>query len=108
MAGVGAAEVRNAGKLGYLGLGMMGFPMARRLLSAGHDVTVWNRSSGKAAALVEAGAKAAAPPRAVAAPANTIFMWLTDAAAAGKVVFGPNGLSTPSGQGKPAVALSSR
>src|SRR5216684_1092607 len=44
-------------KLGYLGLGMMGFPMTQRLVAAGHDVTVWNWSSGKAAALVEAGAK---------------------------------------------------
>jgi len=44
-------------KLGYLGLGMMGFPMTQRLVAAGHDVTVWNRSSGKAAALIEAGAK---------------------------------------------------
>ena len=40
--------------------------MTRRLIKAGHDVTVWNRSSGKAAALVEAGAKAAACPREVA------------------------------------------
>ncbi len=54
----------SAEKLGYLGLGMMGFPMTRRLLNAGHDVTVWNRSAGKAAALVEAGAKLAGPSRA--------------------------------------------
>ena len=39
-------------KLGYLGLGMMGFPMARRLIGAGYDITVWNRSSGKAAAVM--------------------------------------------------------
>ena len=59
MAGIGGADGRTAEKLGYLGLGMMGFPMTRRLLNAGHDVTVWNRSPGKAAALVEAGAKPA-------------------------------------------------
>ena len=57
----------QAEKLGYLGLGMMGFPMTRRLLDAGHDVTVWNRSPGKAAGLVEAGATPAATPREVAA-----------------------------------------
>ena len=56
----------NTEKLGYLGLGMMGFPMSRRLIKAGHDVTVWNRSAAKATALVEAGAKAAACPRDVA------------------------------------------
>ncbi len=59
----------QAEKLGYLGLGLMGIPMTRRLLSAGHDVTVWNRSPGKAAGLVEAGASLAATPRDVAASA---------------------------------------
>jgi 3-hydroxyisobutyrate dehydrogenase len=47
---------QQAEKLGYLGLGMIGFPMAHRLLDAGYDVAVWNRSAGKAAALFEAGA----------------------------------------------------
>ena len=41
MAGNGGAA--RAQRLGYLGLGMMGLPMTRRLLDAGHDVTVWNR-----------------------------------------------------------------
>ena len=107
MAEVRAAEVTNAERLGYLGLGMMGFPMARRLLNAGHDVAVWNRSSDKAAALVEAGAKAAAHPRDVAATASIIFTCLTDAAAVEAVVFGANGLATASGQGKLVVDFSS-
>jgi 6-phosphogluconate dehydrogenase (decarboxylating) len=46
-------------KLGYLGLGLMGLPMSRRLLNAGYDVTVWNRSADKAAALIEAGGQPA-------------------------------------------------
>ena len=54
---------QQAEKLGYLGLGMMGFPMARRLINAGYDPAVWNRSTGKAASLVEAGAKLKAHPR---------------------------------------------
>src|SRR5258708_14892231 len=107
MAEVRAAEVRNTEKLGYLGLGMMGFPMVRRLLNAGHDVTVWNRSSGKAAALVEAGAKVASHPRDVGATASIIFMCLTDAAAVEEVAFGANGLATASGQGKLLVDFSS-
>jgi len=98
---------RNAEKLGYLGLGMMGFPMTRRLMNAGYDVTVWNRSPGKAAALVEAGAKAAPNPCDVAATANIIFMCLTDAAAVDEVVFGPNGLATAAGSGKLVVDFSS-
>ena len=57
MAGV---DERRRAKLGYLGLGMMGFPMSRRLIQAGHDVMVWNRSAAKATALVEAGVLPAA------------------------------------------------
>jgi len=61
MAGTGDDKGSKAEKLGYLGLGMMGIPMARRLVNAGFDVTVWNRSTGKAKALAEAGAKLALP-----------------------------------------------
>jgi 3-hydroxyisobutyrate dehydrogenase len=107
MAAVGGADGKKAEKLGYLGLGMMGFPMTRRLINAGHDVTIWNRSSGKAAALVEAGAKLATQPRDVAATAGIIFMCLTDAAAVEEVVFGPDGLAVASGQGKLVVDFSS-
>jgi 3-hydroxyisobutyrate dehydrogenase len=76
-------------------------------VDAGHDVTVWNRSSGKATALVEAGAKLASLPREVAANASIIFMCLTDAAAVEDVVFGPDGLSTADGAGKLVVDFSS-
>ena len=107
MARVGEADGRQAEKLGYLGLGMMGFPMTRRLLDAGYDVTVWNRSPGKAAGPVEAGAKLAATPRDVAANADIIFMCLTDASAVEQVVFGPDGLAAASGGGKLVVDFSS-
>src|SRR5690348_1368789 len=52
-----AARAETAEKLGYVGLGMMGSPMARRLVGAGHDLTIWNRSPEKATGLIEAGAK---------------------------------------------------
>jgi 3-hydroxyisobutyrate dehydrogenase len=107
MAEIGETDARSAEKLGYLGLGMMGFPMTRRLVSAGHDVTVWNRSPGKAAALVAAGAKAALHPSDVAATASILFMCLTDAAAVEKVVFGPDGVATATGSGKLVVDFSS-
>src|SRR3981189_1159646 len=107
MAGVGEAGGKRAEKLGYLGRGMMGFPMARRLVNAGYDVTVWNRSSGKAAALVEAGAKLAPQPRDVAATASILFICLTDAAAVEEVVFGPDGLAAATGAGKLVVDFSS-
>src|ERR1700689_4256798 len=99
----GMADGTRTEKLGYLGLGMMGLPMSRRLIKAGHDVTVWNRSSAKAAALVEAGAKAAAWPREVASTAGVIFMCLTDAAAVEAVVFGRDGLAEIPGTDKLVV-----
>ena len=107
MAGIVGTDGADATKLGYLGLGMMGFPMTRRLLNAGHEVTVWNRSRGKATALIEAGAKAAANPREVAASAGIVFMCLTDAAAVEEVVFGADGLATVAGHGKLVVDFSS-
>jgi 3-hydroxyisobutyrate dehydrogenase len=107
MAAIDGTDARSAEKLGYLGLGMMGFPMTRRLVSAGYDVTVWNRSSGKAAALVEAGARLAPQPRDVAATTSILFMCLTDAAAVEEVVFGPDGLATATGSGKLVVDFSS-
>lgn len=98
---------RNSEKLGYMGLGMMGFPMSRRLVKAGHALAVWNRSAGKAKALVEAGATLAANPREVAASASIIFMCVTDAAAVENVVFGPEGLASVPGVGKLVVDFSS-
>ncbi len=107
MSGIDGADRQGAEKLGYLGLGLMGFPMARRLVKAGYDVTVWNRSAGKAATLVDAGAKPAGHPREVAAAASIIFMCLTDATAVEQVVFGPGGLAEVNGQGKLVVDFSS-
>jgi 3-hydroxyisobutyrate dehydrogenase len=97
----------QAEKLGYLGLGLMGIPMTRRLLNASHHVTVWNRSPGKAAGLIEAGARPAATPRDVAGNAEIIFMCLLDASAVEQVVFGPDGLASADGSGKLAVDFSS-
>src|SRR5438552_13593803 len=99
-AGMTMADGQHAEKLGYLGLGLMGLPMSRRLLNAGYDVTAWNRSAGKAASLVEAGAKLASSPRDVATAASIIFMCVTDARAVEEVVFGSEGLAAAPGVGK--------
>jgi 3-hydroxyisobutyrate dehydrogenase len=98
---------QGAERLGYLGLGLMGIPMARRLLQAGFDVSVWNRSAGKTAALAELSARPAASPSEVAATASIIFMCVTDAAAVEDVVFGPTGLANAPGNGKLVVDFSS-
>jgi 3-hydroxyisobutyrate dehydrogenase len=106
MTGTGAGG-RHDEKLGYLGLGMMGFPMARRLLGAGHEVVVWNRSAGKAKAVIEAGAKPASSPCELAAAVSIIFMCVTDAAAVEDVVFGADGIASVPGAGKVVVDFSS-
>ena len=107
MSGTGDGKTSKTERLGYLGLGMMGIPMAQRLVSAGFEVAVWNRSADKAKTLVEAGAKLAADPRSVAESASIIFMCVTDAGAVEDVVFGTNGLASVSGAGKLVVDFSS-
>ncbi|HWI86546.1 MAG TPA: NAD(P)-dependent oxidoreductase [Sphingomonas sp.] len=82
--------------IGFIGLGHMGAAMARNLLRAGHDVTVWNRSDEKTDALVADGAKRAASP-AEAARGETVHTMLADDRAVEAVTFGAEGIfSTPS------------
>jgi len=107
MTETGGDKGSKAERLGYLGLGMMGIPMARRLVSAGFEVAVWNRSADKAKPLVEAGAKLAADPGSVAKSASIIFMCVTDGGAVQDVVFGTNGLASVPGAGKLVVDFSS-
>jgi len=77
--------------IGFIGLGVMGAPMARNLLAAGHEVVTWNRSPGPLAALVEAGARPADGPGAVAAEAEVLITILSDDAAVRAVLGGPDG-----------------
>ncbi|MEM7460715.1 MAG: NAD(P)-dependent oxidoreductase [Pseudomonadota bacterium] len=66
-------------KTAFLGLGVMGYPMAGHLLKAGHDVTVWNRSAAKAKAWASAhGGTAAAMPAEAIADADFVFFCLGD------------------------------
>lgn len=65
-------------KITFLGTGIMGAPMARRLAGAGHDVTVWNRTVDKAQPLAEHGASVARDPAAAIAGAEVIVTMLTD------------------------------
>lgn len=59
-------------RIAFLGLGLMGAPMAANLLKAGHDVTVWNRTASKADPLVAAGATLAADPGTAAEGADAV------------------------------------
>ncbi|MFF8376183.1 NAD(P)-dependent oxidoreductase [Streptomyces sp. NPDC015661] len=69
-------------KIAFLGLGSMGLPMARRLLDAGHPLTVWNRTAAKADALVDDGAVRAATPAEAVRDADVVVTMLADPAAA--------------------------
>ena len=59
--------------IGFIGLALMGRPMAANLLKAGYDVTVWNRTASRADGLVAQGAKRAATPRDVATASEVVF-----------------------------------
>jgi len=78
-------------KIGFIGLGNMGEPMAMNLLKAGHDVTVYNRSAEKAKPLLKQGAHAAAT-LAEACRAEVVFTMLADDAAVESVTFGESGI----------------
>jgi 3-hydroxyisobutyrate dehydrogenase-like beta-hydroxyacid dehydrogenase len=63
----------------FLGLGVMGFPMAGHLIKAGHEVSVWNRTAAKASQwAAQYGGTAAATPRAAVAAADFVFLCLGD------------------------------
>jgi 3-hydroxyisobutyrate dehydrogenase-like beta-hydroxyacid dehydrogenase len=92
--------------LGYVGLGVMGGGVARRLLDAGHTVTVWNRTEDKAAPLLDAGARWAASPREVAEASEAVFTMVTNTAAVKAVTDGPHGILAGLGPGKIYVDMS--
>jgi 3-hydroxyisobutyrate dehydrogenase-like beta-hydroxyacid dehydrogenase len=78
--------------LGFVGLGVMGQGIVPRLLAAGHAVTGWNRSTQKAAPLIDRGMAFADTPRAVAAASEIVFSCLTDGTAVRTVALGENGI----------------
>ncbi|MEV6770228.1 NAD(P)-dependent oxidoreductase [Nocardia sp. NPDC051030] len=78
-------------KIAFLGAGRMGLGMAARMMSAGHEVTVYNRSPEKAAELVEAGAVLAETPRIAAAQADAIISMVADDDASRRVWLGDDG-----------------
>lgn len=93
-------------KLGIAGTGKMGSAIARRLLSLGHEVTVWNRTQERAQPLLKDGAKWAATPAAVTAASEAVITILTDAKALDDVYFGADGLLSQGAQGKLFIEMS--
>jgi 3-hydroxyisobutyrate dehydrogenase-like beta-hydroxyacid dehydrogenase len=86
-------------KVGVVGLGTMGAPMARHLIKAGHDVTVWNRTRSREEPLAELGATRADSPAAAAEGADAVLTCVSDDPDLEAVVLGPSGIAStlPSG-----------
>ncbi len=95
-------------KIAFLGLGSMGRLMAGRLLAAGHEVTVYNRTAGRAAALGEAGARVAGSAAAAVAAGDGVAVMVRDAAAVGELLFGvgPGGAPAPDLGGRTVLQMS--
>ncbi len=93
-------------KLGFIGLGIMGAPMAGHLIKAGHEVFL-NTRSKVPADLLSGGATACATPAEVAQKADIIFMMLPDTPDVAKVLFGENGVAAGLDAGKTVVDMSS-
>jgi 3-hydroxyisobutyrate dehydrogenase-like beta-hydroxyacid dehydrogenase len=93
-------------ELGFVGLGVMGTSIVRRLLAAEHDVTVWNRTRDKAEPLLEAGARWADSPRQVAERGAIVFTMVTNTAAVQAVAEGDDGILAGLEPGKVYVDMS--
>jgi len=78
-------------KIGLIGLGLMGRPMGMNLLKAGHSLTVWNRTPGRAEELVAAGAVLAKTPREAAASSDLLLTIVSDPPALESVLWGHEG-----------------
>lgn len=80
-------------RVAFIGVGAMGGRMARRLLDAGHELTVWNRTPSKATPLLDAGAGMAATPAEAARAAEVVITMVADQAALAAVSEGPDGIA---------------
>jgi len=81
-----------AGKVGFIGLGIMGKPMARNLMEAGYGLLVYNRSWAAVEELAGKGAETAGSPKEVAEACNTVITMLPDSPQVEEVVTGENGV----------------
>jgi 3-hydroxyisobutyrate dehydrogenase len=93
-------------KLGVCGTGRMGSSIAQRLMSVGHEVGVWNRSTAKAKPLADAGAKPFASPAELVASCEVIIVMLLNDAATETVYRGQNGILKSTLAGKLVIDMS--
>lgn len=94
-------------RVGFIGLGIMGKPMAFNLLRAGYEIVVYNRTRSKMEELIKAGAKAADSPRHVAEAAQVIITMLPDSPDVEEVVLGKSGVAEGTKKGSILIDMSS-
>ena len=92
--------------LGFIGLGVMGSGMVKRLLAAGHTVHGYNRTKSKAQSLIDAGMKWAETPAQAARAADVVFTMVTDTNALRAVTGGSDGILLSLGPGKTYIDMS--
>jgi len=93
-------------RIGFIGLGVMGKPMAKNLLAAGYSVTVWNRTRSKMDELLALGAMGADSPKEVAENSDVVITMLTDSPDVEEVLLGPLGIVESAREGLIAVDMS--
>jgi len=79
-------------RIGFIGLGIMGRPMAKHLVAAGYEMTAWNRTQSKTAEVAQAGATVGASPKDVASRSDIVIIMVADTPDVRDVVQGPNGV----------------
>ena len=79
-------------KIGFIGLGIMGKPMCKNLLKAGHELVIFSRTAATVGEFVAAGAKSASSPKEVASQVELVITMLPNSPEVKQVVLGPNGL----------------
>jgi 3-hydroxyisobutyrate dehydrogenase-like beta-hydroxyacid dehydrogenase len=93
-------------KIAFLGLGQMGTPMASRLIEAGHDLTVWNRTREKTEPLVALGAAVASSPAEAVGGVEVAITMVSNPQALMQVLFGPDGVASGLREGQVLVDMS--
>jgi len=94
-------------KIGFMGLGIMGTPMAANILKAGYPITVYNRSPDKVAPLVQQGASQAVNPKALAEAAEVVIAMVTGPEALSALLWGPHGAGGAFNSSKVFINMSS-
>ena len=93
-------------RVGFIGLGIMGRPMAMNVLQAGFPLTVWNRTRDKAKTLIDAGATWADSPAAVARAVDVVITIVSDTPDVEAVILGPDGVIHGAHQGLTVIDMS--